>query len=169
MKRHGNLYQTICSVENLELAENKARRGKQMQYGIKVFDRNKSENMAKLRHLLITKTYRTSPYSIFKVFDGKERDVYRLPYPDRIVHHAIMNVLEAIFVNIFTADTYSCIKRRGIHAAAGTLKKALRDEPETKYCLKIDIKKFYQNIDHDILKQLLRKKIKDKAPSDHAR
>ena len=160
MKRHGNLYQQICSTENLELADKKARKGKQFQYGIQLFDRNRTANLAELQYRLSTKTYRTSAYRIFNVNDGKERTVYGLPYPDRVAHHAVMNPLEAIFVNTFTADTYSCIKRRGIHAAARALKKALRDE-NTEYCLKLDIRKFYENIDHDILKELLRKKIKD--------
>jgi RNA-directed DNA polymerase len=87
---------------------------------------------------------------------------YRLPYfPDRITHHAVMNILEPIFMQLFTSDTYSCIKKRGIHAAALAVKKALRNEPATRYCLKLDIKKFYPNIDHQVLKHLLRRKFKD--------
>jgi len=72
-----------------------------------------------------------------------------------------MNILEPLFVSVFTADTYSCIKKRGIHAAANAVKLALRDIPGTQYCLKLDIRKFYPTIDHDTLKQLLRRKIKD--------
>jgi len=113
--------------------------------------------------MLLDKTYRTSQYSIFKVHDRKEREVYRLPYfPDRITHHAIMNVLEKVFVSTFTADTFSCIKNRGIHATANAVKMTLRDIPGTKYCLKLDIKKFYPSIDHDVMKRLIRRKIKDK-------
>ena len=73
-----------------------------------------------------------------------------------------MNVLEPVFTATFTADTYSCIKGRGIHAAARSLKGALKDKENTRHCLKLDVKKFYPNVDHEILKQLLRKKIKDK-------
>jgi retron-type reverse transcriptase len=73
-----------------------------------------------------------------------------------------MNVLEPIFVSVFTQDTYSCIKGKGIHAAARGVRRALKDEAGTQYCLKIDIKKFYPNIDHSILKQLLERKFKDK-------
>jgi RNA-directed DNA polymerase len=113
--------------------------------------------------MLLNKTYKTSPYTTFKVFEPKEREVFRLPYfPDRITHHAIMNILEPIFVSVFTNDTYSCIKGKGIHAAVESVKKALQDKSGTVYCLKLDIKKFYPNIDHDVLKQLLRRKIKDK-------
>jgi RNA-directed DNA polymerase len=163
MKREGNIYQEICSMANLELADKKARLGKREQYGVKLFDRKREDNLISLQQMLINKTYVTSPYKIFKVWDPKERDVYCLPYfPDRLVHHAIMNPLEKVFVSTFTADTYSCIKGRGIHSAVRKVKKALRDETGTKYCLKLDIKKFYQSIDHYILKALLRKKIKDK-------
>ncbi len=72
-----------------------------------------------------------------------------------------MNVLEPIFVSNFTADTYSCIKGKGIHAAAKAVKKSLKDIPGTTYCLKLDIKKFYPSVNHECLKKLLRKKFKD--------
>jgi retron-type reverse transcriptase len=72
-----------------------------------------------------------------------------------------MNVLEPVFVANFTADTYSCIKNRGIHAAARKVIAALRDQDNTRYCLKLDVKKFYPTIDHDVLKEMLRRKFKD--------
>lgn len=73
-----------------------------------------------------------------------------------------MNTLEPIWLSIFTKNTYSCIKNRGIHKLVNNLKKALKSDPEgTKYCLKLDIKKFYPSINHDILKQIIRYKIKD--------
>ena len=73
-----------------------------------------------------------------------------------------MNIMEPIQTSIFTTDTFSCIKGRGIHLAAKKVKKALHTDPEgTKYCLKIDIRHFYPNIDHDILKTIVRRKIKD--------
>lgn len=162
MKRIGNLYDKICSLENLQLADQKARKGKLWQYGVRIHDLRREENILQLRQLLLTRAYKTSEYTIFKVYEPKERDVYRLPYyPDRITHHAIMNVLEGVFVSVFTADTYSCIKKRGIHAAANGVKQALKDQPGTQYCLKLDITKFYPTINHNILKALLRRKIKD--------
>lgn len=163
MKRINNLYEQICSIENLQLADKKARKGKSDQYGIKVFDRDPAGNLVELQKMLTNKTYRTSEYTTFTVYEPKERVVYRLPYfPDRIAHHAVMNVLEPIFTSVFTADTYSCIKGKGIHGAAYAVKRALEDQPGTQYCLKLDIKKFYPSIDHDVLKTLLRKKIKDR-------
>jgi retron-type reverse transcriptase len=145
------------------LADSIARKGKLTQPGILKHDQNREKNIQDLHIMLKNKTYKTSAYTTFTIYEPKERLIFRLPYyPDRIVHHAVMNVLEPIFVSVFTVDTYSCIKKRGIHAAARAVKQALKDIPGTQYCLKLDIKKFYPNVDHKILKQLLRKKIKDK-------
>jgi hypothetical protein len=162
MKRIGNLYQQICSLENLELADSIARKGKLKQPGVIEHDRYQDDNLKSLQAALISKTYRTSPYTTFTIYEPKERLIFRLPYfPDRILHHAVMNILEPIFVSCFTADTYSCIKGRGIHAAAKALTAALKDKAGTVYCLKLDIRKFYPSVDHGILKALLRRKIKD--------
>lgn len=163
MKRYGNIYDKICSIDNLILADVKARKGKLCSYGVRRHDVNKEKNILKLHQDLMNGSYRTSNYTIFKIYDPKEREIYRLPYyPDRIVHHAIMNYLEPLFVSVFTNDTYSCIKNRGIHGALINLKKVLRQDPTgTHYCLKLDVKKFYPSISHDILKDILRRKIKD--------
>lgn len=162
MKRIGDLYSKIYSIDNLELADKKASKGKSKQYGLKIHNQTRAFNIMALHNMLKNKTYRTSPYTTFKIYEPKEREIFRLPYfPDRITHHAVMNILEPIFVNAFTRDTYSCIKGRGIHGAGRSVKKALRSHGETSYCLKLDIKKFYPNIDHGILKSLLRRKIKD--------
>lgn len=163
MKRIGNLFEKIISIDNLKLADETARKGKSKQYGIVMHDKNREENIILLHEMLKRKTFRTSDYDIFKVFEPKERDVYRLPYyPDRIVHHAIMNILESIFTRMFTRDTYSCIKGKGIHAAQKELMRSLQDVSGTTYCLKLDIRKFYPSVDHDCLKQLLRRKFKDR-------
>jgi RNA-directed DNA polymerase len=162
MKRVGNLYQQICSIENLRLADAKARKGKAHQYGVQAHDKNREANILALHEALSNRSYRTSTYRNFTIREPKERLISCLPYfPDRIVHHAIMNLLEPIFMRMFTADTYSCIKGRGIHGAAYAVKRALRNQSGTTYCLKLDVKKFYPSIDHDILKALLRRKLKD--------
>jgi retron-type reverse transcriptase len=72
-----------------------------------------------------------------------------------------MNIMEPIWVSIFIKDTYSCIKHRGIHEALHNVKEALKDIDNTTYCLKLDIRKFYPSIDHEVLKSIIRKKIKD--------
>lgn len=162
MKRINNIYDQVISIDNLLLADQTARRGKSMQSGIKRFDKNYEQHIADIYRELVTKTYKTSPYTTRVIKERKERIISILPYRDRIVHHAIMNVLEPMFVATFTADTYSCIKGRGVHAASRALDKALSNQSETTYCLQLDIKKFYPSVDHNILKHLLRKKIKDK-------
>ncbi|WP_265427859.1 RNA-directed DNA polymerase [Chryseobacterium sp. YIM B08800] len=163
MKRIGDLYQKIISIENLNIADRKAQKGKSKQYGILRHNKNPDHNIWELHKILIDKTYKTSDYDVFKVYEPKERDVFRLPYfPDRITHHAIMNILEPIFLKVFTSDSYSCIKGKGIHSASFAVRKALKNVEETKYCLKLDIRKFYPSIDHDILKLLLKRKFKDK-------
>jgi RNA-directed DNA polymerase len=162
MKRVGNLYSKIISIENLELADVKASKGKSKQRGVIHHNKNKEENILKLHESLVNKTFVTSEYSTFIIYEPKEREIFRLPYyPDRILHHAVMNILEPIFVSTFTADTYSCIKGRGIHKAFYNLKKALKDKENVTYCLKLDVKKFFPNIDHEVLKSLLRRKFKD--------
>ena len=162
MKRHNNLYQQIISKENLQLADINARKGKSKQACIKKHDEKKEENISNLHYQLKNKIYKTSDYTTFTISDPKERLIYRLPYIDRVVHHAIMIPLEPIFVSTFTSDTYNCIKGRGVYAASNYLKKSLRDVEGTTYCLKIDIKKFYPSVNNDILKGLIRRKFKDK-------
>jgi retron-type reverse transcriptase len=165
MKRLNNLYEKIISLDNLRLADEKARKGKGFSYGVRRHDVSRDENIFKLHDILLKNEYKTSEYHIFKMItdNGKEREIYRLPYfPDRIVHHAIMNVMEPVWVSLFTTDTYSCIKGRGIHGVFRKLKYALTDTQNTQYCLKIDIRKFYPTIDHEILTSLIGRKIKDK-------
>ena len=162
MKRANNLFPQICSLENLWLADDKARKGKGSSRGIREHSRKRRANLTALREMLVNNTYKTSPYTTFKIYEPKEREIYRLPYyPDRILHHAVMNVLEPIFTAMFTADSYSCIKGRGIHGAYNAVKRALKDRAGTQYRLKLDIRKFYPNVDHAILKELLRRKFKD--------
>lgn len=162
MIRYGNLYEEIYTLKNLLLAHKKAKKGKKNRKEILEFEKNLHSNILKIRYELKSCSYKTSEYHIFKLFDPKEREIYKLPYKDRIIHHAILNIIENIFVSCFTADVYNCIKFRGIHKAFYKLKDNLKDIENTKYCLKIDIKKFYPSINHDILKLLLRKKFKDK-------
>lgn len=163
MKRIGNLYKTIISVENLREADRKARKGKTHTYGVRVHDKNREANILALHEALLTKTFKTSPYDVFTIFEPKERLIFRLPYyPDRIVHHAIMNVLEPIWVKTFTHNTYSCVKKRGIEGCAHQVDKIIKEfEGKPLYCLKIDIKKYYPSISHNVMKRLIRRKIKD--------
>lgn len=162
MKRIGNLYSQIYILDNLILADRKARKGKANQYGVRIHDRSREANILNLHEMLKNKTYRTSPYKTFTIYEPKERIISCLPYfPDRIAQHAVMNVLKPIFISRFTSDTYSCIEGRGIHAASYALRDALRNVPGTQYRLKMDVQKFYPSVDHDILKAQLRRLFKD--------
>ena len=163
MKRLSNLFDKICTIENIEEADRKARKNKGIRYGILKHDLHPEKDNAELLESLLNGTYKTSKYSTFKIYEPKERLIYRLPYyPDRIVHHAIMNIMEPIWKSIFIKQTYSSIKNRGIHACAKDVRFALDNFPkETRYCLKLDIHKFYPSIDHEILKKIIRIKIKD--------
>src|ERR1035437_94082 len=149
MKRFGNLYDTICSTENLYLAYQKPKQGKAKTYGVVLFEKNFESNMEAIQGELISGCYHTSEYSIFTIYDPKERIVYRLPFRDRIVHHAIMNVVGEIWISTFISHTYACIKGRGIHGVLKHIKRDLNDIENTRFCLKMDIKKFYPSIDHD--------------------
>lgn len=163
MKRYNNLFDKIVSLDNLYEADKKARRQKSHRPEVMLFDKNKDKLLLDLQRKLINGEYETSEYYVFKIYEPKEREIFKLPYyPDRIVHHAIMNIMEPIWVSAFVKGTYSCIRKRGIHKALKDVKFALKDEINTQYCLKLDIRKFYPSIDHDILKIIVRKKIKDK-------
>lgn len=162
MKRTGNLFGKICSLENLRLADDIARLGKRNQHGVIKHDKNREANILELHDMLWYKEYSTGGYNHFQVTDRKVRNVSSLTYyPHRIVQQAIMNILEPIIVASFTSDTYSCIKGKGVGGFDRAMKVALKDVPGTQFCLKLDVKKFYENIDHYILKQQLRRKFKD--------
>lgn len=162
MKRIGNLYDRICSIDNLVLADGLAQRGKAKRWDVIRHNKSRMENLAKIQMILIERAFRTSKYHTFQIKDPKERTIFCLPYyPDRIVQHAVMNILEPVFKSVYTADTYSSIPGKGIHAAVRAVKRALKDVSGTTYCLKLDIRKFYPSVSHDILKSLLRKKFKD--------
>lgn len=164
MKRLTNLYQHVCNINNIEYADDCARRGKH-NWGIKKHDMHRESDNKKLYEDLVSLRLKTSEYDKFKIFEPKERIIFRLPYyPDRIAQWDIMLTMEPIWVKTFIGQTYSCIKGRGIHKLAKDVKKVLRrDKQGTTYCLKLAVRKFYPSIDHGILKNdILRRKLKDK-------
>lgn len=164
MKRYGNLFDRLCTIDNINLADDNARKGKVKRYSIKKHDDNKLFDNEQLVHILCNHLYKTSKYKIDKIYEPKERIIYKLPYyPDRITHHAIINVTKDIWTKTLINNTYSCIEGRGIHACAKDIKRALKyNKDDTKYCLKLDVTKFYPSIPHDKLKVCIRRKIKDK-------
>jgi len=162
MKRHGNLYEKIYDIDNLRLAHQNARKGKTHYSEVIMIDKTPDKYLNKLRSILITQTFKNGKYKIFEKFDkGKLRTIYKLPYfPDRILHHAIMQILEPIWKNTLIRDTFQSIKGRGVSDARRRVQKAVRTG--IKYCLKIDIKKYYPSINNSILMQILKLKIKCK-------
>jgi len=163
MKRFGNLYSQIVSKENIRLAHRNARKGKKHYVEVQRVDANEDYYIDELHNFLIEQKFTTSPYTVFKIFEPKERLIYRLPYfPDRIVHHAIMQVCRPIWDKTFIFDSYAAVPGKGIHAGFHRLRCFLRNKKETSYCLKMDISKFYPSIRHDILLDKIAKKIKCK-------
>lgn len=162
MKRIGYLFEKVCDLENIRLAEINAGAGKGSRKEVAQFRANLEQNLSDLREELVNKTYHTSAYTCFIKHEPKERVIFKLPYRDRVVQWAIMQVLVPIWTPIFTRDTYACIKGRGVHSLLRRLRKDLQNDPDgTIFCYKIDIRKFYPSITHSILKEVIRKRIKD--------
>ena len=165
MVRHGFLFEKVYDIENLKLAHQNARKKKTNYKEVKVVDDNLDFYMVELQNMLINKTYKNSKYVVFKkkTDNGKIREIYKLPYfPDRIIHHAIIQIIEPIWKSTLIRETFSSIKGRGIFDGVNRIKTALIDKENTTYCLKLDISKYYPSINNFILKQIIRKKIKDK-------
>jgi hypothetical protein len=158
MKRHGNLFSKLIDLENLRLAYRDARRGKTWQDTIKRFDRHAEENILEIQRSLREKTFTTSPYKTRIIYEPKKRLIYKLPFnPDRIVQHAFMNIVEPIWDRLFIHESHACRRGKGIHSGSRKVMKFVR---RNKYCLKIDISKFYPSVDHDILYDIVQRKIK---------
>ena len=150
MKRYGNLFERVVEYGNLEQAFHNAARHKTRRSEVIEYGSHLEANLLQLQRELITGTYRTSEYKTFIIYEPKERKIFKLPFRDRVVHWAIMQVIEPIWLSNFTRDTYSCIRGRGIHPLLYKLRRDLKADPEgTRYCLKIDVRKFYPSIDHD--------------------
>lgn len=166
LKRHGDLFNKICDYDNLKLAHKKARKDKLFYREVKEVDNNEEYYLTQIQEMLRNKTYKIEPsdYTVFKKMDkGKEREIFKLDYfPHRIVQHALMNVIQDILYKTLIDNTFSSIPGRGIHLALKRLSNDLKADREgTKYCLKLDVKKFYPSIDQHICKMMFRKKFKD--------
>jgi len=163
MKRYGNLYPAITCRENIEKAIDNASKGKKRYKEVIEVLEDRKTYVDKLHKMLSEKSYTPSEYSSFiKNDSGKERKILRLPFfPDRIIQHAILQILEPIWKSSLIAQTYQSIRGRGVHKCLKEVKKAVQVE-KIPYCLQLDIKKFYPSIDNTILKRTLRKKVKCK-------
>lgn len=159
MKTYKHLWEKFISEENFSLASKKAIKNKKKQKQVKKYLENEKENLEAIRQMVINGEFHTSKYKTKKVFEPKERDVYMLPFmPDRIVHHAVINILKPIFLNKFIDNSYSCIEDRGQIKASIKCSEFSR---KYDYCLQCDIHKFYPSINQKILSEMLHKIIKD--------
>lgn len=165
MKRVGNLWDRITDLENIKEAHRCARKDKTFYREVKMVDANLDFYAREIQQLLRNKLYSVSEYRRQLINDkGKERLLMKLQYyPDRIIQWAIMLQLEPIFLKTFCKHTCASIPKRGLERAWNMTRSYIDNDPVgTKYCYKMDVRKFYDSIDHNILKKKLRRKIKDK-------
>ncbi|MHB1152107.1 MAG: RNA-directed DNA polymerase [Eubacteriales bacterium] len=167
MKRFGYIYDKICDIDNIKKAIMCSSRGKRNRKEVKKTIENIDTAALRIQNLLITKTYRPSPYREFTVQDGathKTRTIFCPKYyPDQIIHWALMLRIEKYLMK--GAYHYNCgsIPGKGTHFGKRYVRRWLdRDRKNTKYCLKLDIRKFYPSISNEALKAAFRRKFKDR-------
>jgi len=158
LKRYGNLYEEIVSFENLLLASKKAFRGKRDRPKVAEFYFELEKELIHLREELLNKTYEPRLLRTFLIYEPKEREIGASDFRDRVVHHAVCNVIEPIFERSFIYHSYACREGKGTHRA---IKDAQCFSRKYRYFLKCDIRKYFASIDHKILKLILAKKFKD--------
>jgi len=163
MKRYGNLYDKIIDIDNIRLAHKNARKNKTTYAEIKAVDANVEYYVQEIHRMLVDGSYKCSPYERFiKNDSGKEREIFKVPYfPDRIVQHAIMQIVEPIWKKTLINDTFQAIKGRGVHKCKKKVEHAVQVLGK-EYCLQIDVSKFYPSICNGVLKATVRKKLKCK-------
>lgn len=165
MKRIGNLFDQIVSMDNLYQAYLNAKRGKGWYQEVKIIERRPYYYLAALKWELENGKFRTSDYQMFERKEGRKiREIYKLPFfPDRIAQWAIIQVIEPYLLASFVKNTYSAIPQRGIHSALDDIIRDIRNNPDDmQYCFKIDCFKFYPSIVHQVIEQRYRTKFKDR-------
>ena len=160
VKKLKNVWGKIIEKDNIAYAYRKAKKGKSKYNAVRYFEAHTEECLKEVQRLLTTKEFTTAEYKIKIIKEPKEREIFVLPFfPDRIIQHAIINILEPYFVKMFIPESYACIEGRGIHKGSLKIMEYVR---KNKYCLKMDIRKFYPSINHDILMKIIERKIGDK-------
>ena len=164
MKRIGSVFEVIISLEILDKASKLACKTRKNKNEVISFLEKKDILLEKLHKELSEGTYRSSEYRMFVINEkGKDRWVADLPlYPDRIVHWAICLVVEDRLNKSLIDQTYACVKGRGQHDAVNKVCEYIRKDHRLRYALTIDVRKFFQSIDKDILKNKLESKFKDR-------
>jgi len=165
MKIYKNLFNDIISAENLFSAWDKFKNGKRNKKDVQHFEWNLEENIFKLHRELKNKTYKHSSYISFNISDPKPRNIHKAQVRDRVLHHAIFQVLNPILEAGFISASFSCRVGYGTHKGVDYLQDILRKVSKNGRvscsALKCDVKKFFDTIDHNVLLNILKKKIKD--------
>lgn len=159
MKRVNHLYDQIADFSNLLRAFYKARKGKRKNANVAAFEVRLEWELLALKEELQSGSYRPGGYRTFIISDPKERMISAAPFRDRVVHHALCNLIEPVFDRTFIFDTYANRLGKGTHASIRRCQGFLRRYP---YVLKADIRKYFPSIDHDILMSLIGRKVKCK-------
>lgn len=157
MKRAGNLFEPICSWENLEQAARLTRRHKRYRLYAEEFELRRESHLAAIREELLSGAWRPRAYRTFTIFDPKERLICAPCYRDRIVHHALCNVIGPVLERTWIDHTYSCRVGKGTGAAR---ERCRQEVAHRRYVLKMDVRRYFPSIDHGILKEKLRRHVK---------
>ncbi len=162
-RTHRNLYPQVCDWENLLLAFRRARRGKRGKPDVCRFEFDVEEELLRLQEELVGRTYTPGEYHHFRIHDPKERVISAAPFRDRVVHHALCNIIEPLLGRSFIHDSYACRKGRGLHRA---LERSSQFARRFRYVLKADIVRFFPSIDQQVLLRLLERRIGDRHVLD---
>lgn len=165
MKTYTNIYPWFISLENLFLAWQTFKKGKQKKKDVLVFEYNLESNIFQLHSELKNQTYKHGPYYDFYITDPKQRHIHKAMVKDRVVHHAVFSTLNPIFEPTFIYDSYSCRLNKGTHKGinrvAKYLNKVSQNNTQPCFVLKCDIFKFFQSVNHGMLNFIIKRKIKD--------
>jgi len=158
-------YNEIISLENLLEAWKEFVNGKRNKKDVQIFFMRLMDNIFSLHNDLVNHTYNHGDYQAFKINDPKPRDIHKASVRDRLLHHAIYRILYPFFDKTFIADSYSCRLEKGTHKAINRFReftyKVSKNNTKSCYVLKCDIRKFFANIDHEILVDILKEYIPD--------
>lgn len=159
------LYQKVISIEHLFQSWNEFKKDKRSKKDVQMFERSLEDNLFKLHEKLVNKSYQHKNYTAFNIYDPKFRHIHKATVLDRVVHHAVVSIIEPIFDKTFIYDSYSCRKNKGMHRAVKRLdvfiRKVSKNYSGKCFALKLDIKKFFASVDQRILLNLIKKKIED--------
>mgnify|MGYP000316324223 CR=1 FL=1 len=166
MKRMNNLYENICEFNNIENAFNEVCRNTKNKRKVENLKEYKSIYISRIYNILNNKNYVVGPYNTFKIYEPKERIIEKAPYRDRIVHRwYVDNFMKEYFIKSFINTSYACLENRGMHKACINVQNTMKHCKRiwnNYYIIKMDIAKYFQNIDKSILYNILQRKIKDK-------